>query len=157
MATSIIWHLFVCLLMTTKPPTNCYYDYYFYYYYYYYTLSIYQIYYAQVLKGKKYYYHHYPFIQFPVTFFKRFTLCMAEKPLWRMELQEKELQKDWSIQKKEPTVKRCLLTLEKEKETSGERNFAEWIKALIFFEAVLATKTMQDPQPNIEEKDNPAS
>ena len=80
--------------MTTKPPTNCYYDYYFYYYYYYYTLSIYQIYYAQVLNGKKYYYHHYPFIQFPVTFLKGFTLCMAEKPLRRMELQEKELQKD---------------------------------------------------------------
>ena len=35
-----------------------------------------------------------------ITFFKKlgFTSCKAEQPLWGMELQEKEAQKDYSIQ-----------------------------------------------------------
>ena len=43
-----------------------------------------------------------------------FTPCKAEQPLWGLESQEKEAQKDYSIRKsvsKEPTVKRCLLIL----------------------------------------------
>ena len=39
-----------------------------------------------------------------------FTPCKAEQPLERMELQEKEAQKDWSIQ-----------------EISLERTYSEWV------------------------------
>ena len=41
----------------------------------------------------------------------RFTLCKAQQPLRGMELQEKEAQKDYSIQEiyLERTIKRCLL------------------------------------------------
>ena len=39
-------------------------------------------------------------------------------------------------------------------ETSGEKNFIERIKAPIFFEAVLATKIMQDPQSILEKRVN---
>ena len=41
-----------------------------------------------------------------------FTLCKTEQPLQGRELQQNEAQKDYSIQKKEPTVHRCLLILD---------------------------------------------
>ena len=39
--------------------------------------------------------------------------------------------------------------------TSGERNFTERIKALIFLDAVLAIEIMYEPQSNLEERVNP--
>ena len=39
-----------------------------------------------------------------------FTICKAEQPLWGMELQEKEAQKDQRVQ--EICFKRCLLILD---------------------------------------------
>ena len=39
--------------------------------------------------------------------------------------------------------------------TSGERNFIERIKALIFLDAVLAIEIMYEPQSNLEERVNP--
>ena len=39
--------------------------------------------------------------------------------------------------------------------TSGERKFIERIKASIFLEAVLATKIIEEPKTNLEEKVNP--
>ena len=40
--------------------------------------------------------------------------------------------------------------------TSGERNFIEQIEAAILLEVVLAIEAMQDPQSNLEKKDNPS-
>ena len=42
------------------------------------------------------------------------------------------------------------------KATSGEKNFIEQIKPLIFFQTVLAIEIMYEPQPNLEEKVNPS-
>ena len=46
--------------------------------------------------------------------------------------------------------------LEKYRETSGERNFIEWIKTPIFLKAVLAIGINQEPQSNLIKKDKPS-
>ena len=48
------------------------------------------------------------------------------------------------------------LDLKRYRATSGERNVVERINAPIFLEAILAIETLQEPQSNLEEKDNPS-
>ena len=49
-----------------------------------------------------------------------------------------------------------MIDLQRYRATSGDRHFKKRIKAPIFLEAVLAIQIMQEPHPNLEEKDNPS-
>ena len=50
-----------------------------------------------------------------------------------------------------------MLDLWRHKATSGEKNFIEQIKPLVFLEAFLTIEVMEEPQFNLEEKSMPAS
>ena len=50
-----------------------------------------------------------------------------------------------------------MVDLYRYRETSGERNFTEQIKAPIFLEGLLAIEIMSEPQSNLEEKVNPST
>ena len=74
--------------------------------------------------------------------------CLSNNSKWKLGAQAHRWQ--------QYSMHGCMVDLYRNRATSGERNFIEWIKVPIFLEAVLAIEIMQEPQSNLEEKVNPS-